>query len=78
MKDYEQCYEEFWKEIIEKDGVIDVDQVKKELFDFHRMIQNVPKVYDYVTGGAVSKSLTDPDVICNLAYEHFKELFKDE
>ena len=74
MKDYEQNYEEFWKEIVEKDGNLDLDQIKRELFDFHRLIQNVPKVYDHVTGGAVTKPLTDPSIVCELADEHY-ELF---
>jgi len=49
MKDYELVYEEFWKDVVEDDdGNIDIDQVKKELSDFHTLMKKVPLVYDLV------------------------------
>lgn len=67
MKDIEQVWQEFWKPIVEKDGVLDLEQVKKELFDFWQAMQSVPKVYCHVTRDAVSKILTDPDVVISIA-----------
>lgn len=78
MKDYEACYEEFWKDIVEKGGILNVDQIKKELFDFHRLITNTSRVYDYLTDGAVSKPLTDPSVVCSLVDEHYKEMYSEK
>lgn len=77
MKDYEVCCEEFWKDLVEKGGILNVDQIKKELFDFHNLITNTSRVYDYVTGGAVSKPLTDPSVVCSLSDEHYKEVYSE-
>ena len=70
-----QVYNEFWKPILFKDGMIDVDQLKKELYDFHTLIDNVSKVYCHITGNQVSKSLTDPDVVCSLADEYYNEIY---
>jgi len=58
MQDYEKEYEDFWKDIVEKDGIVNMDQVKKELHDFYMMIKEVPKVYDHITNSRISKPLT--------------------
>lgn len=78
MRNYEKDYEEFWKEIVEVDGEINLEQVKRELSDFLILIENVPKVYSHITGSLVSNPLTDADVVCNLADEYYAELFKEE
>lgn len=67
----DQVYDDFWKNIIENDHGIDIVQMKKELYDFWMMIQEVPKVYDHVTGGQVSKPLTSADVVNSLADEYY-------
>lgn len=63
LEDYEVKYNEFWKEIIEKDGVVNIDQVKRELYDFAMMINEVSEVYCHVTNGAISKPNTSADVV---------------
>lgn len=46
----------FWHGIVcTENGKLDVEQVKKELHDFYFIMQQVPLVYDHVTGGAMSK-----------------------
>lgn len=46
----------FWKDIIlNPDGSINIEQLKKELSDFYFIMNEVPKVYDSVTGGRMSK-----------------------
>jgi hypothetical protein len=57
-KDYEKDYDEFWKDILEIEGVVDMEQVKRELADFHFMLEQVPKVYCEVTGSRISKPNT--------------------
>jgi hypothetical protein len=74
MTDYELLYETFWKEIVEEGSTLSLDQVKRELFDFHQLIVNVPKILEHVTGGACSKPLTDVNVVCSLADEYYNEL----
>lgn len=73
-EEVEQVYGTFWKEIVESNGELDLAQVKKELHDFHIMIEEVPKVYMHVTGSQVSKHLTDSEVVCSLADDHYREI----
>lgn len=56
--DYIEDYNEFWKDLVEKDGVLDKDAVMRELHDFHFMMEEVPKVYMEVSGGRISKTNT--------------------
>lgn len=73
----ESIYESYWKSIVEKDGVLDVEQVKKELFDFWQVMQLVPPVYCHVTGGQISKLLTDPDAVMSVADDHYAKLYRE-
>ena len=68
---------EFWKDIIMKDGVIDIEQLKKELSDFSMILDEVPKVYDHITGGLLSKPTYPADVVITQADDHSNECFKD-
>lgn len=74
---HESVYDQFWKGLVEKDGVVNMAQVKKELFDFWQLMENVPKVYCHVTGGHASKPLTDPNTVCSLADEHYRKLYEE-
>ena len=62
--DVEQIYQDFWKEIISVgNGIIDIEQVKKELCDYYKMLQEVPKVYCEVTGGILGNPLYDAETV---------------
>ena len=62
----------FWEPIIcDKNGNIDVEQLKKELCDYYFVIHEVPKVYCEVTGGTLSKILYDPNTVISLFNERF-------
>lgn len=82
MKDYEKTYEEFWKDIVEVNGALNLDQVKRELHDCSLLLDNVPKVYHALTNGEVSKPLTDPNVVIQLnieiIQEHIEEALKED
>lgn len=54
----EEVYQSFWKSIIEKDGVLDIEAVKRELFDYRTCMVEVSKVYMHITGGQLSKPNT--------------------
>lgn len=70
-EDYEQVFDEFWREIVcNEDGTLNVDQVKRELHDFHTLIENVPKVYDHVSGGRISKPNTLAFEVISCFEEH--------
>lgn len=70
-EDVEKCWQEFWVPICAPDGKLDLDQIKKELFDYRNVMEGAGKVYDHVTGGAISKVLTKPEAVIAMADEHY-------
>jgi hypothetical protein len=72
-QEIERVYQEFWKSLVEPSGWLDKELIKKELFDFWQVMERVPKVYNHVTGGQVSKILTDPDVVKALADDYYND-----
>lgn len=81
MKDYEECFEKHWRDII-CPGItgmcVDMDQMKKELFDYWNMMAEVTKVYHYITGGTVSYPNTKASVVIAEADEHYQKYFEGE
>jgi len=79
-KDYKQDYEEFWKNIVEVNGVLDKDKVMRELSDYHFMLQEVPKVYCEVSGGRISKPNTYAFEVIGEFNEQFnrKDWYEDD
>jgi hypothetical protein len=75
MNDVDQIYKDFWKDIVEnEDGSINLEQLKKELYDFHFVIEEVPKVYMAVTNGAMSK----PNYYANEVISIFNDYINEE
>ena len=65
---------EYWKTIIcNKDGTIDVEQLKLELHDYSLMLSEVPKVYIAVTGGMLSKPHYYADGVIQVFNERYGE-----
>lgn len=65
-KEYEKVWEEFWKDIVcNKDGSINVEQVKKELCDYNFMLEQVPKVYSHITNGLLGKPNYKAETVIN-------------
>jgi len=58
MEDYEKAYEEHWKHLVEQDGSLNLDQVKRELYDYHCVLEEVSTVYMDITNGKFSKPNT--------------------
>jgi hypothetical protein len=64
----ERVWQDFWKGIITNpDGSIDVEQVKKELYDFRMVMLGAAKVYCHITHDRISKPNTDPDAVIRVA-----------
>ena len=75
----EEVYNEFWKPIVEnQDGTLNVEQVKKELHDFHYVMEEVPKVYCHITDNAIGKIMTKASVVTSLADECYERQYKEE
>lgn len=78
MSEVEKVYKEFWEEIICNDGEIDIEQVKKELHDYHFMLESVPKVYMEITGGRISKPNTCPYAVIDEYWENVTRIVNKE
>lgn len=66
----EETFEEFWRDIVTNaDGTLDVDQVKRELHDYRTLLREVPRVYQRVTGGRISKPNTHADAVIGIVDE---------
>lgn len=70
MKDYEKTYEDQWLHICEPDGELNMDAVKRELHDYATVLKNVAKAYDAVTGGRVTKPMSDPGAVVSAMEEN--------
>lgn len=47
--DYEKTYDERWRALVENaDGSLNVDQIKRELHDFSRVMDQASKVYSHI------------------------------
>jgi hypothetical protein len=73
--DVERVWKEFWEEIVCPNGILDLEQVKKELYDFRMMMTEAGKAYYHVTGGRLSKPNTASYHIID-AYEESIETMK--
>ena len=63
-KEIEKDFNKFWKEIIcNKNGTINIKQLKKELYDYHYLMQQVPIVYCHITEGKFSKLMYPAETI---------------
>lgn len=68
-------FKTFWVPIIfdEENGKLNLEQLKKELYDYSMLLENVPKVYCEVSGGKISKPNTDPNEVISA----FNDLLND-
>lgn len=70
-------YESFWKEIVENpDGTLNKEQVMRELHDFTKLIDNLSKIYCYISGNVVSKPMTHAEIVLQLFEEQLKESYE--
>jgi len=67
---YEQEFDSYWKDIVlNEDGTVNLDQVKRELSDYSMVMEIASEVYGNITNGNISKPNTNADVIIDVANE---------
>lgn len=54
-RDHMKVYREFWADLVEIGGMLNLDRVARELADFSHLMSQVPLVYDHVTSGLMTK-----------------------
>lgn len=73
--DYRKTFERFWKPILtDENGNLDLDQIMRELHDFHFIMTNVSKVYSHITNNLLSKCNYHSATVINCAEEHYQSL----
>lgn len=68
-----KSWREFWRDIVAPDGMISMQQIKKELHDYYRLMCTVSEVYAELTNGQLTKPNTDPRYIIGYAQENYEE-----
>ena len=78
ITDVERVWRERWRPIvIRHDGGLDLEQLKKELYDFSVLMRGASLVYEAATGGKASKVTTDPSVIIALFNDNVTKTVDD-
>jgi len=70
-------FEEFWQPIVMPNGEWNLEQVKRELYDYRRMMTSVSEVYDQITNGRISKPNTDASVVIDEADDVVNDLIRE-
>jgi len=73
----EKLFKEWWALIVMPNGEWDLEQVKKELYDYAILMGNVSEVYDHITGGAISKPNTKPEVVIAVADDLVTQMIEE-
>lgn len=81
MTEVEKDFQEFWASIVTvpETGELDPLKVKTELYDYHTVLREVPKVYDELTGGRLSKATYPAATVIQAVRETFaREVEEDD
>ena len=74
-KSVEEEYELFWKGIVAPNGELDLELVKLELYDFSFLLEELPKIYEHITGGKMSKTTYYARDVIQETEDHYEEYF---
>ena len=74
----EQVWNEFWVPLLYANGGVDMEQVKRELFDFQMVMGEVSKVYDYITAGKISKCTTAAHYVIDATEQHYARVYSPD
>jgi len=73
----QKVFKEFWQDIVMPDGEWDLEQVKRELYDYAQFMEETSKVYDHITMGRVSKPNTTAEAVIAEADEVLNDLIRE-
>jgi hypothetical protein len=69
-------WEDFWKPLVcAKNGEIVLDSIKRELYDYYVVMNEVSEAYCHITGNIFSKANTKASHIIEAAETHYREYF---
>jgi hypothetical protein len=83
LQDIEEEFDTFWKHlIINEDGSINLENLKRELTDYSTFIGEASKVYAHVTNGNISKPNTSAEDVISVSDDEndkfYYNLFRDD
>ena len=64
--------DEFWNNWVYPEGA-NAEEIQSELRDFSILMKNVSIVYDALSGGRISKPMTDPNVVISVCQEYMEQ-----
>lgn len=71
MKPYEKEWDDYWSKIVlDESGIMDVEQLKKELWDYSILYHNTMEVVRELTDGMITKPQSKPETIIDVVTEH--------
>ena len=79
-EDAERVWEDFWEPLVSVDGVYglaDLEKIKRELYDYRMVMQEVSKVYYEISNGKLSKPNTDAIHIIQEHHDRIDETVKE-
>ena len=72
-------FNNLWKAIVlNEDGTVNLEAVKRELYDYSCLMDNANKVYIHVTNGAIGKTNTLASAIIAVADDCSSEQLREE
>ena len=71
MPDYMVTYHDFWQELVETNGALDLDKVARELHDFRTLMESASTVYCELAD--LSKPMTAPHAVIGEARRRIEE-----
>ena len=72
-EDIEQVWREVWEPIVAPTGILELQPVMAELYDYHVLMSEVSKVYDACTGGKISKPNTKAEAVIAVIGDYYAE-----
>lgn len=70
----DKTFRDTWQEcVMNPNGTINMEAVKRELYDFCTACRCAGQVYKHVTGCKTVTLLTEPEVVCSLADNHYQQ-----
>lgn len=69
--------DEFWRDWVWGGEKPDAEAIRKELADYNMVMDYAAKVYCHVTGDAISKLNTLPEVVCSVADDYYDRITKE-
>lgn len=75
---WDEKFNNFWLPLISTGRQLDIEKIKNEFHDFDFVIEQLPKVYSYITGGRLSKHMYEAAVVISEHDEVCHEICEDD